>query len=104
MKVMNRARRASMGGAARNALRGVAVALVIIMLCGTALADDPVVVRVGDFSYARSVVQGSLDSALELSEMLRGDAPSEEEKEARLQSTVDSFVQLGVIECKLDEQ
>lgn len=103
MKVMNRARRALMGGGARKVLRGVALALMVLMLGGVALADDPVVVRVGDFSYSCSVVQGSLDSVLELSEMLRGDAPSEEEKAARLQSTVDSFVQLGVIECRLDE-
>ena len=57
----------------------------------------------GDFTYSQSVVQGSLDSMLELSEMLRGDAPTEEEKAARLQATIDSFVGLGVIENKLTE-
>ena len=66
-------------------------------------ADDPVVVRVGDFTYPQSVLQGSLDSMLELSQMLRGDAPTDEEKAARLQNTVDSFVGLGVIENKLTE-
>jgi len=66
-------------------------------------ADDPVVVRVGDFTYTQSALQGSLDSMLELSQMLRGDAPTDEEKTARLQSTVDSFVGLGVIENKLAE-
>ena len=60
-------------------------------------------VRVGEFCYSRSTLQKSLDSALELSEMLRGDAPSEAEKQARLQATVDSFVGLGVIENKLSE-
>ena len=35
--------------------------------------------------------------------MLRDDAPSEEEKQARLQGTVDSFAGLGVIENKLAE-
>ncbi|MBQ8963258.1 MAG: peptidylprolyl isomerase, partial [Clostridia bacterium] len=66
-------------------------------------ADDPVAVRVGDFTYTQSQLQGSLDSMLELSEMLRGDAPTEAEKQARLQSVVDSFVGLGVIENKLTE-
>jgi len=66
-------------------------------------ADDPVAVRVGEFTYTQSQLQGSLDSALELSQMLRGDAPSGEEKQARLQATVDSFVGLGVIENKLSE-
>lgn len=79
--------------------------MLCLSLVGSALAEagDPVVVRVGDFTYSQSMVQGSLDSMLELSEMLRGDAPDEEEKAARLQAAVDSFVQLGVIENKLSE-
>jgi len=82
----------------------LALALVFT-LCGLAAAeeDDPVVVRVGDFTYTQSVLQGSLDSMIELSRMLSGDAPSDEEKAARLQGTVDSFVGLGVIENKLAE-
>lgn len=79
--------------------------MLCLSLVGSALAEagDPVVVRVGEFTYSQSVVQGSLDSMLELSEMLRGDAPDEEEKASRLQAAVDSFVQLGVIENKLSE-
>lgn len=85
------------------------LACMLMVLCLAlpfmALAEtgDPVVVRVGDFAYTRSQLQGSLDSMLELSEMLQGDAPTEAEKQARLQSTVDSFVGLGVIENKLRE-
>ena len=84
------------------------LALVLALafaLCGLAAAeeDDPVVVRVGDFTYTQSVLQGSLDNMIELSRMLSGDAPSDEEKAARLQGTVDSFVGLGVIENKLAE-
>jgi parvulin-like peptidyl-prolyl isomerase len=81
----------------------IALALILSMLGGAALADGPVVVRVGDFSYTQSQLQGSLDSMLELSELLRGDAPTDEEKAARLQATIDSFVGLGVIENKLTE-
>ena len=44
-------------------------------------ADNPVVVRVGDFTYTQSVLQGSLDSMIELSRMLSGDAPIDEERE-----------------------
>ena len=81
------------------------VLALVLALCGLALAeeDDPVVVRVGDFAYTQSVLQGSLDSMIELSRMLSGDAPTDEEKAARLQGTVDSFVGLGVIENKLAE-
>ena len=85
----------------------VCLLALLAALCLPTLAEsareDPVVVRVGEFSYPLSVVQGSLDSELELSQMLRGDAPSKEEKEARLQGVVDSFVGLGVIENKLTE-
>lgn len=83
-----------------------ALLALVVPLGGIAAAeagDDPVAVRVGEFSYTQSTLQKSLDSELELSEMLRGDAPSEEEKQARLQGTVDSFVGLGVIENKLAE-
>ncbi len=79
--------------------------LLLVTLC-PAMAetgDDPVVVRVGDFTYTQSMLQGSLDSVIELSRMLSGDAPTDEEKTARLQGTVDSFVGLGVIENKLTE-
>lgn len=82
----------------------LAVALAFA-LCGMAMAEavDPVVVRVGDYSYTQSMLQGSLDSMIELSQMLSGDAPTDEEKAARLQGTIDSFVGLGVIENKLAE-
>ena len=80
--------------------------LALALLGGAGMAeagDDPVAVRVGTFSYTRSTLQKSLDSQLELSQMLQGDAPGEAEKQARLQNTVDSFVGLGVIENKLTE-
>ena len=80
--------------------------LAMALLGGAAMAeagDDPVAVRVGTFSYTQSMLQKSLDSQLELSQMLQGDAPGEAEKQARLQNTVDSFVGLGVIENKLTE-
>ena len=87
--------------------RALAIITLILGLCCSATAesvsDDPVVVRVGDYTYTRSQLQGSLDSALELSEMLRGDVPTEAEKAARLETTVESFVGVGVIENKLAE-
>ena len=54
--------------------RLICILLVLCLpLCSMALAevDDPVVVRVGDFSYTQSQLQASLDNALEISEMLR---------------------------------
>ena len=81
--------------------------ILILLLCGSAwaesVADDPVVVRVGDFSYSQSQLQASLDNALEISEMLRGDAPSEEEKAVRLETAIESYIGMGIIENKLTE-
>ena len=103
MKIYDSELRPTAGRTANHIISGIALVLILLMVGGIALAEDPVAVRVGGFSYPKSVVQGALDSQLELSEMLQGDAPTEEEKKARLQSTVESFVQLGVIENKLDE-
>ena len=80
------------------------LALSITLAFGAlAEADDPVVVRVGDFTYTQSQLQRSLDSTLELSEMLQGDAPTDAEKAAQLAAVVESFVSQGVIESKLTE-
>ncbi len=80
------------------------LALSITLAFGAfAEADDPVVVRVGNFTYTRSQLQRSLDSTLVLSEMLQGDTPTDAEKAAQLEAVVDSFVRLGVIENKLTE-
>ena len=88
-------------------MKKMACMLLVLCLIGYSMAlaeaDDPVVVRVGDFTYTQSQLQGSLDSVLELSELLQGDAPSEAEKQARLQNTVETFVGQGVIENKLTE-
>ena len=81
----------------------ILVLLLIASALAESVAEDPVVVRVGDFSYTQSQLQASLDSVLELSEMLRGDAPTEEEKAARLDAAIESYIGLGVIENKLAE-
>ena len=81
----------------------ILVLLLIASALAESVAEDPVVVRVGDFSYTQSQLQASLDSVLELSEMLRGDAPTEEEKAARLDAAIESYIGLGIIENKLTE-
>ena len=89
----------------KKTVRFVWVVLLIVLTLCPALAEaaDPVVVRVGDFTYTQSVVQGSLDSMRDLTQVLEGEAPSEEVKAERVQATIDSFVRLGVIENKLAE-
>ena len=77
---------------------------LVSSFAGAEDAGDPVVVRVGSFTYSLSTVQHSLDSLLDLSAMLRGDAPTAEEKAARVQTVTESFVDLGILENRLAEK
>jgi len=85
-------------------LCAVLLLLFVSSFSGAEEAGDPVVVRVGSLTYSLSTVQHSLDSMLDLSAMLRGDAPDAEEKAARVQTVTDSFVDLGVLENRLTEK
>ena len=76
----------------------------VASFAGAEGSGDPAVVRVGSFTYSLSTVQHSLDSLLDLSAMLRGDAPTAEEKAARVQTVTDSFVDLGILENRLTEK
>ena len=84
------------------------VLALLLALCLPAYAeatgDDPIVVRVGQFSYPLSVVQGSLDSALDLASLLSGEEVTDEDRKSGIQAAIDKFVNLGVIECKLTEK
>ncbi len=89
------------------------VLTLILALSLTALAepaveapaqDDPVVVRVGQFSYPLSVVQGSLDSALDVASLFSGEAVTDEDRQAGVQVAIDKFVNLGIIESRLKEK
>lgn len=82
----------------------MALLLSAASFAGAEDAGDPAVVRVGSFTYSLSTVQHSLDSMLDLSAMLRGDAPGAEEKAARVQAVTDSFVSLGILENRLTEK
>ena len=85
----------------------IALAL-LVALCLTTLAEpvqnDPVVVRVGQFSYPLSVVQGSLDSALDVASLFSGEAVTDEDRQAGVQVAIDKFVNLGIIESRLKEK
>jgi hypothetical protein len=76
MKIYDSELRPTAGRTANHIISGIALVLILMMSGGIAHAEDPVAVRVGGFSYPKSVVQGALDSQLELSEMLQGDAPT----------------------------
>ena len=84
------------------------VLALVLALClpahAEATGDDPVVVRVGQFSYPLSVVQGSLDSALDVASIITGEAVTDEDRQAGVQVAIDKFVNLGIIESKLAEK
>ena len=93
----------------RNIMRSLSwFTALCLALCLPAVAestaDDPVVVRVGEFSYPLSVVQGSLDSALDVASLLSGEEVTDEDRQAGVQAAIDKFVNLGIIESKLKEK
>ena len=81
---------------------------LVLALClpalGEAAGDDPIVVRVGQFSYPLSVVQGSLDSALDLATAITGEAVTDEDRQAGVHAAIDKFVNLGIVESRLKEK
>ncbi|MBQ3477684.1 MAG: peptidylprolyl isomerase [Clostridia bacterium] len=70
--------------------------------CGETQEEDPVVVRVGNVSYPLSMVQSSLDSALDVASLLYG-TPIEEDRQAGIDAAIEKFVNMGLIENKLAE-
>lgn len=82
--------------------------LLLVALCLPTLAEsiqeDPVVVRVGEFSYPLSLVQGSLESALDVASLLSGEEVTDEDRQAGVQAAIDKFVNLGIIESRLKEK
>ena len=83
----------------------LALAFCIALVCAAALAeaDDPVCVRVGDFSYSLSPVQGSLDSVIKLTDALADEKMTAEERAQMAADIIDKFVSIGLIEEKLTE-
>ena len=82
--------------------------LLLVALCLPTLAEsiqeDPVVVRVGEFSYPLSLVQGSLESALDVASLLSGEEVTDEDRQSGVQVAIDKFVNLGIIESRLKEK
>ena len=79
------------------------LALPLSTLADAAPEEDPVCVRVGDFSYPLSLVQNSLDSLIKLTEASSGEILTEEQKERFAADIIDNFVGIGLIETKLTE-
>lgn len=82
-----------------------ALVALCLMLCGAALAEaeDPVAVRVGNYSYPLSLVQRSLDSVIKMSDALSDEPMTAEERARTAADTIDNFVGIGLVESKLAE-
>ncbi|MBQ8082136.1 MAG: hypothetical protein IJ240_09615, partial [Clostridia bacterium] len=76
---------------------------VSILLCASALAEaeDPVVVRVGDFSFTKSQLQSAIDTDIEFTELLSQETLTDEERQAQRDDTIERFIGVGLIQCKL---
>ena len=78
--------------------------LLILTLCpALAGADDPVVVRVGDFAFTKRQLQSAVDSDIGLTEMLGQACLTDEERQAQREDTINRFIGVGLIECKLQD-
>ena len=64
-------------------------------------AEDPVVVRVGDVTFTKSQLQSSVETDIRLIETLGQSYMTEEEQRAQRDDTIDRFIGVGLIECKL---
>lgn len=81
--------------------------LLILVLSQPAwaeVAEDPVCVRVGEFSYPLSMVQASLDSLIKMTESLSEDTMTDAEKAELVPDVIDNFVGIGLVEAKLTEE
>lgn len=76
-----------------------------LTLCAAALAEaeDPVVVRVGDFSFTKSQLQSAIDTDIELTEIVSRQTLTDEERQAQRDDTIERFIGVGLIQSKLQE-
>lgn len=87
-------------------MKKIIAVIIVLLLCSTAFAeqaDDPVVVRVGNFNYPLSLAQGSLDSLIKVTEAMSGASLTQDQKAQMVADTIDNLVGVGLIEAKLAE-
>ena len=92
-------------------MRGRAYLLILFLILVLTLSqpawaevgEDPVCVRVGEFSYPRSMVQRSLDSLIKMSESLSEETMTDAEKAELASGVIDNFVGIGLVEARLTE-
>jgi len=80
-------------------------AMMILMFCAACAeeAEDPVVIRVGDFSYSKSLVEFTMHTAADQSGVY-WETLEPEEKEIIRDAVVEEVIGIGIIENKLTEK
>ena len=76
-----------------------------LVMCSFALAEteDPIIVRVGDFSFTKSQLQSAIDTDIEFTELLSQEALTDEARQAQRDDTIERFIGEGRIQSKLQE-
>jgi len=76
-----------------------------LIWCSMALAegDDPVIVRVGDFSFTKNQLRSAIDTDIEFTELLSQETLTDEERQAQRDDTIERFIGVGLIQCKLQD-
>ena len=81
----------------------ITLILLTALLCNAMAEEDPVCVRVGDFSYPLSLVQSSLDSVIKVTDALADEEMRPEERAQMAADIIEKYVGVGLIEEKLTE-
>ena len=90
----------------KNAVRRGAALLAVLLagVCGARAEEaDPTVVRVGNITYPRSVVQTALDTDLGLFSLISRQYYTEEDLRGQTEATLHRFIGNGLVENKLAE-
>ena len=76
-----------------------------LVMCSFALAEteDPIIVRVSDFSFTKSQLQSAIDTDIGFTELLSQETLTDEERQAQRDDTIERFIGEGLIQSKLQE-
>lgn len=79
--------------------------VILCLFCAATLAEeeDPVVVRVGLYTYTKSQLQTAIDTNIEFNEFMESQEMTDEARKARRDEIIGSFVATGVLKSKLHE-
>ena len=84
-------------------LSALSVFVMAVALSDGSTEDDPVIIRVGEITYTRSQIHSSIQTDVNLSQLITGTYLTDAERLEQQQATIDRYVGAALIEVKLTE-